>query len=100
MHKKTGPRPRNSVYGQPGSSAEKPATNMSAPSPLRKDTNDENDIAVSLTRKATDSVTYVLYKILHFRDMDRKHRVTLAQRLNELAVANSEGLLKCVPIYF
>ncbi len=32
--------------------------------------------------------------------MDRKHRVTLAQRLNELAVANSEGLLKCVPIYF
>ncbi|KAK0244037.1 hypothetical protein EDD85DRAFT_806537 [Armillaria nabsnona] len=76
LHKKTGPRPRNSVYGQPGSSAEKPATNMSAPSPLRKDTNDENDIAVSLTRKTTDSVT-----------------VTLAQRLNELAVANSEGLL-------
>ncbi|KAK0487627.1 hypothetical protein IW261DRAFT_1448918 [Armillaria novae-zelandiae] len=76
LHKKTGPRPRNSVYGQPGSSAEKSATNMPAPSPLRKDTNDENDIAVSLTRKATDSVT-----------------VTLAQRLNELAVANSEGLL-------
>ncbi|KAK0187880.1 hypothetical protein F5146DRAFT_1061162 [Armillaria mellea] len=76
LHKKTGPRPRNSVYGQPGSSAEKSATNMPAPSPLRKDTNDESDIAVSLTRKATDSVT-----------------VTLAQRLNELAVANSEGLL-------
>lgn len=76
LHKKTVPRPRKSVYGQPGSSAEKSVTNMPAPSPLRKDINDENDIAVSLTRKATDSVT-----------------VTLAQRLNELAVANSEGLL-------
>ncbi|KAK0201977.1 hypothetical protein DFS33DRAFT_1036925 [Desarmillaria ectypa] len=76
LHKKTEPRAQNSVYGPPGSCAAKSATNMPAPSPLRKDTNDDNATAVSSARKATDSIT-----------------VTLAQRLNELAVANSEGLL-------
>ncbi|KAG7445787.1 uncharacterized protein BT62DRAFT_981160 [Guyanagaster necrorhizus] len=72
LHKKTGPRARNSVHGQPGSAAAKSATNMPSSSPLRKDTKDDSTTAVFSARKTM---------------------ATLAQRLNELAVANSDGLL-------
>jgi len=45
-------------------------------------------------RAHTDVITYVLRRLPTLPIPTHPHRTTLAQRLSELAAANSEGLLK------
>lgn len=57
-------------------------------------------VAQTPQRRAADSVSYVLVPTFLWLSSDSLCSATLAQRLNELATANADGLLKCVTMTF